>query len=195
MIHNGQSHRFELMLQQTPRVNRSDEAGLSELSLRELFDAEETTLLRYAFSLTGRRAVAEEIVQDVFLQLHIHWENVESPRAWLVRGVRNRAFDLLKKHQREVLDGVSHEPDSGAGNESPESMLSRIELTVALRNLVAQLDETDRQLVTLKYFENLSYREISENTGLSVGNVGYRLHHILKDLGVKMRPLGIDNLS
>ncbi|MCM2369845.1 RNA polymerase sigma factor [Aporhodopirellula aestuarii] len=183
------------MLQETPRVNRSDDAEASEASLRELFDSEETSLLRYAFSLTGRRAVAEEIVQDVFLQLHIHWDTVETPRAWLVRGVRNRAFDLLRKHQREVLDGIEHEPQSDGTCQSPESMLSRIELTGALRNLIAQLDETDRKLVTLKYFKNLPYREISDQTGLSVGNVGYRLHHILKELAVKMRPLGIDNLS
>ncbi len=44
---------------------------------------------------------------------------------------------------------------------------------------MAELSDDDRQLVELKYFQDLKYREISEQTGLTVGNVGYRLHHIL----------------
>ena len=56
------------MLKPTPRVNQSGAQGVSKLTLRNLFDTEETPLLRYAFSLIGRRAVAEEIVQEAFLQ-------------------------------------------------------------------------------------------------------------------------------
>ncbi len=44
----------------------------------------------------------------------------------------------------------------------------------------------------MKYFEELKYAEISERTGLSIGNVGYRLHHILKRLADKLRKLGIE---
>ncbi|MFG0254017.1 MAG: RNA polymerase sigma factor [Rhodopirellula sp. JB053] len=181
------------MLQQTPRTDRSDEAEAVGPSLRELFDAEETALLRYAFSLTGRRAVAEEIVQEVFLQLHVRWATVEAPRAWLFRVTRNRALDMRRKHQREVLDGVGYEPEPCRQEETPDAAMAQTEMCGALRTLIGQLDERDQRLVTLKYFENLPYREISEQTGLSIGNVGYRLHHILKELAVKMRPLGIDN--
>jgi RNA polymerase sigma-70 factor (ECF subfamily) len=71
-----------------------------------------------------------------------------------------------------------------------------MEATAALRQIVEEeLDETDRQLVKLKYFEGLKYRDISVQTGLSVSNVGYRLHHILKELASKLRPLGIDGKS
>lgn len=68
-------------------------------------------------------------------------------------------------------------------------------LAVAAQNMLSELTESDQQLVNMKYFENLKYREISERTGLSVGNVGYRLHHILKELASKLRPLGIDENS
>ncbi len=53
----------------------------------------------------------------------------------------------------------------------------------------------DRQLIHLKYFEDLKYRDISEQTGLTISNVGYRLHHILKRLASKLRPLGADEDS
>ncbi len=45
----------------------------------------------------------------------------------------------------------------------------------------------------LKYQENLKYDQISQRTGLSVGNVGYKLHHLLKALADNLRRLGIDS--
>ena len=184
------------MLKPTPRVNQSGAQGVSELTLQTLFDTEETPLLRYAFALIGRRAVAEEIVQEVFLQLHAHWDDVDSPRAWLFRSVRNRAYNHIRDNQREILkidDGKVRPPN--AEDETPEATLLRMETIGVLRQIVEELDETDRQLVKLKYFEDLKYRDISDQTGLSISNVGYRLHHILKELAGKLRPLGIDGMS
>lgn len=181
------------MLKQTPRVDQQGAQGVRELTLRSLFDTEETPLLRYAFSLTGRRAVAEEIVQEVFLQLHARWDEVESPRAWLFRSVRNGAYTHIRDNRREVFSSdESNVPSSDTQDESPEGMILRMEATGTLRQILEELSETDRQLVTLKYFEGLKYREISEATGLSVSNVGYRLHHILKDLAGKLRSLGFE---
>ena len=86
---------------------------------------------------------------------------------------------------------------SGAASEddTPEELLQRMEAAGFLRLLLAELEEADRCLVHLKYFENRRYREIGEATGMSIGNVGYRLHHILKELAEKLRQMGIDGVS
>ncbi len=184
------------MLQPTPRVQPFGVESGREPNLMALFDSEETPLLRYAFSLTGRRAVAEEIVQEVFLQLHKHWDDVEAPRAWLFRSVRNQSYNYLRNNRREVLG--CEERDQmlpNARDQNAEDLLLRMEATGVLRQILEELDEPDRQLVKLKYFDNLKYRDISEKTGLSISNVGYRLHHILKELGKKLHPLGFDEKS
>jgi RNA polymerase sigma-70 factor (ECF subfamily) len=184
------------MLKPTPRVIQQDAESESDLTLRALFDREETPLLRYAFSLLGRRAVAEEIVQEVFLQLHARWDEVDSPRAWLFRCVRNRAYNHLRSSQREILNSDDgNVPSQNSGDETPDAVFVRMEATGALRKLLEDLGETDQKLVKLKYFEGLKYRDISVETGLSIGNVGYRLHHILKELAEKLRPLGFDKTS
>ncbi len=153
-------------------------------------------MLRYAFSLTGRRAVAEEIVQDVFMRLHTKWDDIQSPRAWLFRSVRNQAYNYIRDTQREVLNVDENEvTDTEHEHDRPDALMERMETNAAVRKMVEELDEEDRQLLQLKYFENLKYRDISERTGLSVSNVGYRLHHILKELASKLRPLGIDGKS
>lgn len=182
------------MLKPTPRVDEVHEKCARELTLGELFECEETPLLRYAFSLTGRRAVAEEIVQEVFLQLHARWNDVDSPKAWLFRSVRNRAFDHLRNLKREVLvrDGEETQPNAALDDETPEDLLLKMETLATLRVTLTDLDPKDQQLIRLKYFEGQRYSDISNQTGLSVSNVGYRLHQILKNLADQLRLRGVD---
>lgn len=182
----------------TSRDQSERAEGRKEGGVLAVFETEESPLLRYAFSLTGRRAIAEEVVQEVFLQLHRHWDHVENPKAWLYRSVRNRAYNHIRAHKREVLtDGIGE--NSGAAVESeteaPDDVLHRMEAAGYLRLMLEELEESDRQIVRLKYFEDMKYAEISERTGLSVGNVGYRLHHILKQLADKLRQLGIEGAN
>lgn len=168
------------------------DGDLPTVSLLALFESEESGLMRYALALTGRRAVAEEIVQDAFLQLHISWDHVAMPRAWLYHSVRNRGLDHLRRSKREKLqcDDVQTTPVIDGGGQQPDAILSQIEDTLQLRRLLQELSENDQRLIRLKYFEERKYREISEQTGLSIGNVGYRLHQIMRHLASRLRPLG-----
>ena len=192
----GEVQREEAMLKSTPEVNLTDLPHAGSLTLRTLFDSEESNLLRFAFSLTGRRAVAEEIVQEVFLQLHAKWEEVSEPRAWLFRSVRNQAFHYLRKSRRETLgsdaDGTQV---ANSSDETPDELIARMETVAELRQLVSQLPEKDRRLVQLKYYEGLKYRDISQRTGLTISNVGYRLHQVLKKLAAGLLARGVEDES
>ncbi len=184
------------MLKSFEEVNRTDQPEMGAPTLRTLFDSEESNLLRFAFSLTGRRAVAEEIVQEVFLQLHAKWAEVNEPRAWLFRCVRNRSFHYLRKCRRETL-GTDDDSTMIAESlsETPDELFARMETVAELRQLVSQLPEKDRRLVHLKYFEDLKYRDISQRTGLTISNVGYRLHQVLKKLAERLLPKGVEEES
>ena len=192
----GEVQRDEEMLKSTPEVNLTEAPDAGSPTLRTLFDSEESNLLRYAFSLTGRRAVAEEIVQEVFLQLHAKWTDVNEPRAWLFRSVRNRAFHYLRKSRRETLvrDEDATLMDEGT-DETPDELMAQMETVAKLRHLVSQLPDKDRRLVQLKYYDDLKYRDISQRTGLTISNVGYRLHQVLKKLATGLLPRGVDEES
>ncbi len=166
---------------------------LSGLTVRALFDSEESSLLRFAFSLTGRRAVAEEIVQEVFMQLHAKWAEVQEPRAWLYRSVRNQAFHYLRRSRHEQIgsdaeDSILTETTTA----TPDELMARTETVAELRQLIGQLPEKDRRLIQLKYFEDLKYRDISEKTGLTISNVGFRLHQVLRKLAAAMLSTGVE---
>ena len=159
-------------------------------TLRQVFETEESALLRYAHGLVGQRETAQDLVQDAFVKLHAHWEDVTNPRAWLFRSIRNLALNHLRDHRREIpIDSNEwqcHSPD-------PERALGRLEAIGTLQLLIAELDPADRSLISLKYHENLKYDQISQRTGLSIGNVGYKLHHTLKNLADSLRHLGIES--
>ena len=175
--------------------------GVPKSSLEAVFEAEQRPLLRYAFGLVGRREVAEELVQDAFMRLHQHWGEVQQPRAWLFRCVRNRAFNHLRDNKRETLTspdapdtflGTDLDPKRGGGQEAPDDVLGRLEAAGMLHVLVEELDERDREMLRMKYVEGSTYSEIAEKIDTSVGNVGWRLHHVLKDLADALRRSGVE---
>lgn len=165
-------------------------------TLEAVFEAEESPLLRFAYSIVSRRAVAEEMVQEAFMRLHRHWQEVEKPRPWIYRAVRNLCLTHLRDNARETNLDEDQDGESGAERHptdllNPDETLERLEAVGTVKLLLAEMEETDRQLIQLKYVEGQSYAAIGRATGLSVSNVGYRLHHLLKGLAVAMRQAGI----
>ena len=161
--------------------------------MTELFAALEGPLLGYARRLTRRPEVAEDLVQEAFLRLHGQFAAVREPKRWLYRTVHNLALNHHRAAAKTVpLPGDDRE-EGGPGHEpadetcpGPDEALARHEQLERLRDSVAQLDERRQTLLRLKFQEDLSYREISERTGLTVGYVGYLLHHAIKELSAAM---------
>jgi RNA polymerase sigma-70 factor (ECF subfamily) len=161
-------------------------------TLVALFESEESALLSFAVGLVRRRSVAEELVQDAFLKLHEVWGQVENPRGWLYRSVRNLALNHLRDHRYEtVLDGT--EATACVSNENPpDEELGRMEAIGMVRLLLAGMAREDQELIRMKYHEDLKYGEISQRTGLGVGNVGFKLHHLLRGLADALRHAGVE---
>ncbi len=158
-------------------------------TLEALFESEESALLYYAMGIVRRRIVAEELVQEAFLRLHKVWGQIDNPRGWLYRSIRNLALNHLRDARPESpLD----EESASADETLPRELLGRSEAIGTVRMLLAEMSPEDRALVTLKYHDDLKYQEISRRTGLSVGNVGFRLHNVLKGLLDGLQRAGIE---
>jgi len=158
-------------------------------SLAALFESEESALLHFALGIVRRRTVAEELVQEAFLRLQKVWDQVDNPRGWLYRSIRNLALNHLRDTPPEAqLDEERAAPDETL----PRELLGRNEAIGTVRMLLAEMPEDDRALIRLKYHDDLKYQEISQRTGLSVGNVGFRLHHLLRGLLDGLHRAGIE---
>jgi len=168
---------------------RAEVMKLNPQTIAELFQSEESALLHFAIGIVGRRMVAEELVQEAFLRLQKVWGQVDNPRGWLYRSIRNLALNQLRDQRHEApLDEERAAPDQSL----PREEMGRSEAIGTVRMLLAEMPEDDRNLIRLKYLDNLKYEEISRRTGLSVGNVGFRLHHLLKGLLDGLQRAGIE---
>ena len=162
-----------------------------------LFAALESQLLNYAFRLVGERGVAEDMVQEAFMKLHSQFDRVHEPRRWLYRIVHNQALN----HRRQAHKIVPLEPASQEcappGNDTadpqplPDEQIARWESIGLVRLSLETLDDRSRELIRLKFTENLSYKEISSRTGLKSGHVGYLLHHALKAIADELAKNGV----
>ena len=166
-------------------------------SIEALFLALESPLLAYAARLTRNPATAEDVVQDAFMKLHAQFEQVREPRRWLYRTVHNLALN----HQRAAGhtmplapvadDGTAPAFDPADPLPLPDEQVARWENLGQVQLGLQTLDDRSRELIRLKFQEDLSYKEMSARTGLSPGLVGYTLHHALKNLADKLARSGV----
>jgi RNA polymerase sigma-70 factor (ECF subfamily) len=149
----------------------------------------ERPLVRYAVSIVGDLDAARDVVQETFIRFtqrgssgagEAEGADPDSVAPWLFTVCRNRALDVRRKQSRiiymdQTLDRTSDEPGPAAQLESTETLGS-------LLRLLGELPENQREVIRLKFQNDLSYKEIAEVTQLSVTNVGFLLHTGLKKL-------------
>ena len=181
-------------------VMRTDDATAESPgpeSLEGLFTALEAPLLAYALRLTGDREVAEDVVQEAFMKLQAQFKTVSAPRRWLFRTVHNMALNPRRRAARLVPLHPSGEEDSPAAHQPadpdplPDEQIIRLEGIGLVRICLETLDARSRELIRLKFHDDLSYQAISQKTGLTVGNVGYLLHHALKNIATELAKTGV----
>lgn len=151
-------------------------------------------LIAYAARLCGNPSAAEDIVQESFLRFATSWKGPleVSPQMtlWLRRTVHNAAVDAMRREARmlrthlrdaEARDGGTP-PSAGQGGAAGDVSDAAAEAAEAL----AALGDKERALVVMKVYEGKSYREMAEETGLTVGNVGFILHGARRKLAARL---------
>jgi RNA polymerase sigma-70 factor (ECF subfamily) len=130
------------------------------------------------------------------MKLHSQFAEVREPRRWLYRTVHNLSLNHQRKFGKSVpVFSEAEEERSSVETADPQPLpdeqIARWEGIGLVRLSLQALDERSRELVLLKFEENLSYKEISLRTGLTVGNVGYLLHHALKSIARELAKAGL----
>jgi len=146
----------------------------------------ESHLVRYAMWILGDIERAREVVQETFLRLCKEKPSrVEDHLAqWLFTVCRNLAFDVRKKENRmsPLSDAdVDALPGEQLGPRPVEALEHKEKLDQVLR-VVDRLPKNQREVILLKFQFDLSYKEISEVTHLSVTNVGFLIHTAIQTL-------------
>jgi RNA polymerase sigma factor (sigma-70 family) len=146
-------------------------------------------LYRIAFNFFLSSQIAEEIVQDVFLQCFENLGNIEAPqhlKSGLRRAVTHRCIDVLRCRTAQTELQLDELPDVADAVAEPDPLLSE-----RLRRLVASLPEKQRVIVILRYSEDLDANEIAGILGMPASTVRSYLQRALTMLREKApRALG-----
>jgi RNA polymerase sigma-70 factor (ECF subfamily) len=160
-------------------------AGGDREAFRRFYDRYATLAFTFALRVLGARSDAEDLLQEVFLQV---WRQAQSyspqrgsPEAWLITITRSRAIDKLRSRHRRGISSVSADESSrGEVGVAPASQASEAKLTV--QGVMARLPETQRLVLELAYFDGLTQSEIATRLGEPLGTVKTRMRAGLERL-------------
>ena len=160
-------------------------------------DAFDTIFRTYYASLVGlaegilrQRAVAEEVAQDVMLELWRRRESLsvqESLRAYLFRAARNRALNHVRHERVERRGEVTLAGESATAPTAPRK-LAEEEIDGAVREAVAELPDRCREVFELSRVQGLKYAEIAGVLGISVKTVEAQMGKALRTLRERLAP-------
>lgn len=167
--------------------------ALSEpkLSLDEVIVQQERPLLRYAARITRNQAAAQDVVQTVLIRLCRHWSRLavtpERIVPWLYRTTHNAAVDLIRREERlrratEAMIQEAPSPNPGVPVVDERRQCVESEL--------ARLPPSEREVLWLRLDAGLSYRQIAEITGRTVGTVGCLLHNAVRRIAAALNARG-----
>lgn len=155
-------------------------AAGDERALADVFDRLAPSVYSGALRVLGNGSAAQDVVQDVFVELWGHPGRYDpaagSLRTYLVVLARHRAVDLLRSELRRVARQERHyrmTPAEPPGSASDEVMAA--ETASVVRAAVQLLPDGQRRVVELAYFEGLTCREVARAMGIPEGTAKSRL--------------------
>jgi RNA polymerase sigma-70 factor (sigma-E family) len=152
-----------------------DATTTGALSFEAFYAERWLPMVRLATLTTGSTPLAEEIVQEAFVQLHRNWTRVQNPSAWLRTAVVNHGRSWIR---RQVLER-RHEPRPAEATMPDEG--------VVVRAALGALSTRQRLAVVLRFYEDLPEREIAELLGCRPGTVKSLLDRAKRTLRTELQ--------
>ena len=153
-------------------------------SFRHLVECYQNQAVAHATTVLGNRQDALDAVQEAFIDAYQAIDRFDFSRRfypWFYVLLRNRCFKMLASRGRRGTVQIMEVPE--ILTPTPESS---IEDTLSLEAALLSLSPEDRELITLKYFDGLSYQELAEFLQIPKGTVMSRLFYARKPLQAEL---------
>ena len=166
-------------------------------AIDELIRRYRDELFGYLVRFTGSRALAEDVFQETFLQIHLSAASFDVDRRlkpWLYTIATNKARDArrwLRRRPSVSLDTPVGGSDDAvamvdlmpADGNDPQGPLQGAEQTNRVRAAVDRLSDAQREILLLTYFQRMSYAQVADILNIPVGTVKSRLHGAVRAFG------------
>jgi RNA polymerase sigma-70 factor, ECF subfamily len=165
----------------TSAAGAQEAAGLP--CFAEVVDRHKSMVYSILWHYLRDRTVAEEVAQDVFLELHRSWGSMKSAEHivfWLRRVTSHRAIDCMRKRRLHLETSLEETSEPTALERVHDSFLSSY-----LERMVASLPEKQRMVIVLRYQEGMELEEIADVLGMKTSTVKTQIFRGLELLRAK----------
>ena len=145
-----------------------------------------------ALGILGSHDDAMEISQLAFIRAYKHFDSYDESKnffTWYYKILRNLCLNSIRDSKRKNEVPLFEFAEVITENETASEHIEKEELKSNLERAMMMLESSDREIIVLKEFEGLSYKEISELLTIPVGSVMSRLFYARKKLGNKLESL------
>lgn len=146
----------------------------------ELYDRCSSLVFTLAMRMLKVRSDAEDLLQEVFVQVWRQASNYSAdrgtPEAWIINIARSRAIDKIRSIRRmEKSFVLTGDPARAESNDNVESSAAASEVRLTMNSALASLPEAQRRVLELAYFDGLSQSEIAARLAEPLGTVKTRM--------------------
>lgn len=165
----------EALAQQLAKVALGDRAAF-----RRVYEMTSRHLFGVALRILNRRDIAEEVLQDAFVNVWHHASSYTAassqPMTWLISVVRNKALDVVRSapvRRETTLPTREERNDDNIKDERPDplEMLTQASESMMIRDCMESLEAVQRQSLALAYYHGLSHTEVAEQLKAPLGTV------------------------
>jgi len=170
------------------RIARGDQAAM-----KQVYELHSGPLFHFVKNWLADAHEASDIVHETMLEV---WKRAEryqgrsSLKSWIFSIARNKSIDKNRKSSR--LSYTDEVPEVIDSEVDPLEAMALSQDAAALKSCVARLSDTHRRMIHLAFYEDLSYREISEIEDCPIGTVKTRILHakklLMRDLASQAKP-------
>lgn len=164
-------------------------------ALERLFTRNQTRVFRYLMRVVRNQAIAEELLNEVFLgawSAASRYEGRSEPSTWLLSIAHNKAVSALRK-KREV-DGIDEDKAGEIADEddTPEVVAQKNDKGAQIKAAMQKLSAEHREILDLVYYQEQSVAEVAEILAIPEATVKTRMFYARKKLGEILKERGID---
>lgn len=165
------------------------------LAMKSFYARHHVRLFRFLVRITRREATAEELMNEVFLEIWRKaggYEGRSAVTTWMLSIAHHKAISSLRKRGEDALDEEDSGSDMADDDDDPEVALQKQNKSKVMRACMDKLSAEHRTILDLVYYHDKSVAEASEILGIPENTVKTRMFYARKRLAELMREAGLD---
>ena len=167
-------------------------AGGDNNAFDVLLERHKSKLFNFILQIVHDRNVADDIFQETFVKAIItirqgRYKDLGKFSAWLMRIARNLAIDTYRSEKNEAevsVDNADYDVLNRRelSEDTIEDTMIDLQIEEDVRSLIEELPDTQKEVLTMRYYRDMSFKEIAEQTGVSINTSLGRMRYAILNL-------------